>query len=174
MEQISYNILQELFKRNNHIRSLSNILNINHMTISRKIKELENQNIVDFKKEGKNKVYFIKDSIEAKEKLMMMEHYKLINLIKNNPRLRKIINEIKKLNLEIAIIFGSYTKNTNTNDSDIDLYINESKYKKKLSLLDTKLSIKTGEFDKNNLLIKEIIKNHVIIKGVEKFYESIH
>lgn len=174
MELISYKILQELFNKNNHIRGLSSSLNINHMTVSRKIKELEEINVLDYNLEGKNKVYFIKDSIEAIEKLMMMEHFKLIKLIKNNPILRKIVNEIKKTDIEIAIIFGSYAKGTNKKESDIDLYISEKKYKNQLSLLDSKLSIKDGEFDKNNILIKEIIKNHVIIKGVEKFYESIY
>jgi predicted nucleotidyltransferase len=174
MALISYNILQELFKKNNHVRGLSYKLNINHMTITRKIKELEQMNVLDFNYEGKNKVYFIKDSIEAKEKLMMMEHFKLITLIKNNPKLKKIINEIKKLELEFAIVFGSYAKGNNKTDSDIDLYIDNKKFKNELSLLDSRLSIKTGEFDKNNLLIKEIIKDHIIIKGVERFYESIY
>lgn len=174
MEQIRYKILGELLKQNNHVRSLSKSLGVNHMTISRKMKQLEEENILDYNVEGKNKVYFIKNSIEAKENLMIMEHLKLIELIRKNPRFRKIANEIKKLNLELAIIFGSYAKGTFTKNSDIDLYIDKKEHKEKLEKLDSKLSIKYGEFDKNNLLVKEIIKNHIILKGVEKFYEKIH
>ena len=39
-------------------------------------------------------------------------------------------------------------------------------------MLDSKLSIKIGKYDKNNNLIKEIEKNHVIIKGVDEYYEK--
>ena len=37
----------------------------------------------------------------------------------------------------------------------------------------SKLSIKIGKFDTKSLLIKEIIKNHIIIRGVEEFYERV-
>ena len=39
-------------------------------------------------------------------------------------------------------------------------------------MTDTKLSIKIGKYDKSNLLIKEILKNHIIIIGVERYYEK--
>ena len=173
MEQINYKILDELSKEDNHIRNLAKKLNVNHMTISRKINLLEEENVLDYKFEGKNKVYQIKNSLEAKERLKMMEHYKLIQTIKENPRLRKIATEIKKTNIELAILFGSYAKGTSKKDSDIDIYIDKKEHKEKIEGIDTKISIKYGKFQKNNLLAKEIIKNHVIIKGVENFYEKI-
>jgi predicted nucleotidyltransferase len=173
MEHISYKILQELFQKNNHIRGLSSLLGINHMTISRKMTDLEKENILDYAREGKNKVYFIKKSLEAKERLMMMEHFKLLTILKKNPRLRKIVDEIKKSDISLAILFGSYANETNRKESDIDLYIDTKKHQEKLLLLDSKLGIKYGKFDKNSLLVQEITKNHVIIKGVELFYESI-
>ena len=43
---------------------------------------------------------------------------------------------------------------------------------KDLEIFDSKLSIKIGKYDKKSLLIKEIEKNHIIIKGVEEFYEK--
>ena len=39
--------------------------------------------------------------------------------------------------------------------------------------INSKLSIKIGKFDTKSLLIKEIIKNHVIIRGLEDFYERV-
>ena len=48
----------------------------------------------------------------------------------------------------------------------------QDKIKNKIKELNSKLSIKIGEFDLNSLLIKEIIKNHVIIRGVEDYYEK--
>lgn len=177
MSQISYSILSVLIKQNIHIRELAKILDSNPMTISREAKKMEEENILDFRQEGKNKVYFIKDSLEAKEQIKSMEHIKLINLISKNNRLRTIVETIKKKKeIQLAIIFGSYAKGTETKNSDIDIYIegDNKNLKKELELIDSKLNIKTGFFDKNNLLIKEIIKNHVIIKGVDRYYEHIH
>lgn len=176
MKQIIYNIIEELQKQNMHVRALSKILNINPMTLSRKIKELEKENVVDFREEGKNKVYFLKDSIESEQYQLITEHNKLIQIIKKHPRLRKVIEKIQESEIELAIIFGSYAKNTESKKSDIDLYIHtkDKSIKKKIELTDSKLSVKIGEFDVKNLLIKEMIKNHIIIKGVEKYHELIH
>jgi hypothetical protein len=42
---------------------------------------------------------------------------------------------------------------------------------KELEETNSKLSIKIGLYNKKNLLIKEIENSHIIIKGVEEFYE---
>ncbi len=74
----------------------------------------------------------------------------------------------------MAIIFGSYAKELAHKDSDIDIYLETEnrKIKKDIENLNSKLSVKIGKYDKNNLLIKEIKKDHIIIKGVEKYYEK--
>lgn len=177
MKQISYDILELLTKNNAHVREIARILKTNQMTISRELKKLEDKNIIDYKTQGKNYVYFVKSSIEAEELILMMEHNKLLNLISKNASLRKIVLEIKsREEIFLAIIFGSYANNTQTNKSDIDLYIETQSLetKKSIELLSNKLSVKIGKFDTKNSLIEEIIKNHIIIKGVEKFYENLY
>ena len=47
------------------------------------------------------------------------------------------------------------------------------KVKEDIENINSKINVKIGIFDNDDLLINEIIKNHVIIKGVEKFYEKI-
>lgn len=177
MSQICYSIIKHLHIKENHIRSLSKDIGINQMTISRRIKELEDRNIIDFKMEGKNKVYFIKKSVEANEYLFMMEHNKLLDFLKDYPQFRLVIEKIKDdKRIKMALFFGSYVKGTFGSNSDIDIYIdtNNQEIKKQIQLLDSQLSVKIGEFDINNNLIKEIIDNHIVIKGVERYYELIH
>ena len=74
----------------------------------------------------------------------------------------------------MIVLFGSYAKDTVKKDSDIDVYMEttNNKIKNKLQEINSKLSIKIGEFNTNSLLIKEIIKNHVIVRGIEEFYEK--
>jgi predicted nucleotidyltransferase len=104
----------------------------------------------------------------------MVEKYKLLKTLEKYPYLRSIIEKIQKdKKIKLAILFGSYAKGLAKQDSDIDIYIDTTnKTKKELEALDTKLSIKIGKFNSSSLLAKEIIKNHIILKGVEEFYEK--
>lgn len=175
MEQKDYKLLvvSELMKKEGHVRAITKSLNTNHMMVSRKMNELLKENVVDFRKEGKNKVFFLKKSVECRAYVFMAETYKLISLIRKYGFLRKTISGIQKdSRIKLAVLFGSYAKGTANKDSDIDVYIDteERKIKQDLQFIDSKLSIKIGNFDKDNLLIKEIEKNHVIIKGIEWYY----
>jgi len=176
MEQNSYNldITEQLIKKNNHIRGLSKDLKKNHMSILRNINFLYKENVVDFNIEGKNKAYFLKKTIEAKSYIFMTEIYKLIKLLKKYPTLTRTLEDIRKnRKVKMAILFGSYAKNIANERSDIDIYIGtkDNELKKNLERGNSKLSIKIGSYNSNNLLIKEIGKNHVIIKGMERYYE---
>lgn len=175
MSQKNYKILiiGVLLSSPEHIRGLAKKLDTNQTTISRKIYELYDENVVDFQVEGKNKRFFLKKTVEAGLYAYIYEKYKLMNLLKQYPKLRRIIQKIQSnQSLKMAILFGSYAKGNAHKDSDIDVYIDNKELKDEIHLIDSRLSVKTGEYDKNNLLIKEIEKNHVIIKGVEAFYDK--
>ena len=177
MEQKDYKleIVGELLKNDKHIRGIAKNLGTNHMNILRKIKELEKENVLDFRKDGKNKTYSLKKTIEAKNYVFSFENYKLNQLLKEYPLLRSAIEKIQKdKRIKLAILFGSYAKRIAKKDSDIDVYIdtNDKIIKEDLILINSKLSIKIGRYNKTNLLIKEIEKNHVIIKGIETYYEK--
>lgn len=170
-----FEIINSLVGKSWHIRSLAKELGINHMTILRRLNELSKENVLDSNEDGKNKIYFLKNTSEAKAYVFMAENYKLNHLLRKFPRLRKIVEKIQnEKSIKLAMIFGSYAKDLVKKESDIDIYIEtiNKRIKNELELLDLKLSIKIGKYNKDSLLIKEIEKNHVIIKGVEKFYEN--
>jgi len=170
-----FRIIETLLKEDNHIRGLAKELGTNQTTISRKIKELEKNNVVDFRLEGKNKVHFLKKTIEAQEFVYLTEHYKFLKILKNYPLLKNIFQKIiGNSKIKLAILFGSYTKGKANKKSDIDIYIETKNrnLKKEVELINTKLSVKIGKYDEHNFLIREIEKNHVIIKGVELYYEK--
>jgi predicted transcriptional regulator len=85
MEQnISFEIIDILLNKEIHTRALAKRLNINHMTTSRYLKELVNDNVLDFRMEGRNKMYFLKKNIESRNYATMTELYKLISGTKKN------------------------------------------------------------------------------------------
>jgi len=176
MEQKDYKleIANLLLRKNYHVRGLAKELGLNHMTISRKIRELYKENAVDFRQEGKNKTFFLKKTIEAKILAFSAEQYKLHKALGKYPQLRRIIEKMQEdRRIKLAILFGSYAKGLAKKDSDIDVYVETENYsiKKELGLIDSKLSIKIGKYDRESNLMKEIEKDHVIIKGVEEYYD---
>jgi len=177
MSQNNYKlkIVEALLRSENHIRGLAKLLNTSQTTIARKVKELHEDNVVDFKQEGKNKIVFLKRSIEAIQFAYAVETLKLVTLLKKYPYLRRIVALIKKnKQIRLAILFGSFAKGLARQNSDIDIYIDTTnkKIKKEVELIDSRISVKIGKYNKDSLLIKEIEKNHVIIKGVENYYEK--
>jgi predicted nucleotidyltransferase len=176
MSRIDYNIaiIENLLKSDNHIRGLAKAIGTNQTTISRKVRGLYTKNVIDFLTEGKNKVYFLKKTLEAKQYTYIVEIQKLLSIVEVYPQLRRIIEEIKKKEVKIAILFGSYAKYNANKESDIDLYIDtqDKSIKQQIEQIDSRISVKIGNYDSANLLIKEIGKNHIIIKGVEEYYEK--
>lgn len=170
-----YQILLALLGGESHIREIARRLNTNQTTVKRRLDSLYNQNIVDYRVEGKNYVYFVKKSLEARSFVIMSEAYRLIGFLQRYPKLKGIIkNIIEKENIEMAILFGSYAKGTPKPSSDIDIYIETENLdlKKEIELMDSRINLKIGRYDSENLLIKEIELNHIIIKGIEKFYDK--
>ena len=176
MEQnLFFEIVGELLRQATHPRLLAKKINVNHMTINRRLKDLLGANVVDYSESGKNKTYFLKKSIEARGYVLMAEHYRLIKTIKGHPELRRVIEKIQShKGIKLAILFGSYAKGLEDEASDIDVYVETKnrRIKNKIESFDGRLSIKIGEFNKDSLLAKEIEKDHVVIRGVENYYEK--
>lgn len=169
-------IILVLLKNETHLREVSRNLDESHSTILRKINELLKENVLDYKKEGKNKIFFIKNNLKAKNYIYSAEIHKLNKILKKHPELAIIFEDVKKnFKNGMIILFGSYAKGISKKDSDIDIYLetNDNNLKTRMKEINSKLSIKIGKFDNNSLLIKEIIKNHIIIRGLEDFYERI-
>ncbi len=176
MEQKELEIILALLKyKESHVRGIAKITSQPHANVSRLMKKLLKENIVDFKYEGKNKIFRLKKGIETLNYAYMAEHYKLLKLIEKYPTLAIITESIlSKADENLVIIFGSFAKFSATKDSDIDIFIETTNRNVRLAVenINSKLSVKIGQFDTNSLLIKEIIKDHIIIKGVEYYYEK--
>jgi len=169
-------IIELLLRKENYVRSIARQLNESHSTILRKLNILKKENVLDSRSEGKNKIFFLKKNIIAKNYILKAESNKLIKLLQKHPELGIIFEEIlKTTNEKLIVLFGSYAKGLEKKDSDIDIYIETKSrnVKKLVEDLHSKLSVKIGSFDIKSPLIKEIMKDHVIIRGIEVFHEQL-
>jgi len=180
MTQIKINYVYEtlllLLKKKMHQRELSKELKTSLTRIQHILTELRNLNIIDYVQEGRNYVYFIKKNLISKAYILNAENYKLVKLLRKHLFLEPIFKQIiEKCSKEMIILFGSYAKNTEKKTSDIDIYIDttNNKIKEKVQRIYDLINVKIGKFNPDDLLIKEIMKNHIIIKGGEDYYEKI-
>ena len=179
MEQKSYNrefeIILFLLKQKSHIREISKNLRLNHMYVKRSLDKLYEKGIVDFEESGKNKTFYLKNNLEKRNKILSAELYKQTKILNKNTFLRPVFNKIiSNKKIKLALLFGSFAKGVNNKKSDVDIYIETEslELKKEVEKINSKIDVKTGKFDKYSPLIKEIMENHVIIKGVERYYDE--
>ena len=174
-KNIELEIILTLIKNKSHLREIARFIKQPHSTVLRRLNELTKENIIDYKEEGRNKIFFIESNLKAKNYIYSAEIYKLNQLLKKHPKFLIIFEDIKKnFSKGMITLFGSYAKSNPKNKSDIDIYLEttDNKIKDTIKQLHSNLNIKIGKFDTKSLLVKEIIKNHIIIKGVEEFYEK--
>ena len=171
-----YELLLLLLKKERHQRELAKDLKTSLTRVQSILEELRKINVIDYNIVGKNHIYFIKKNLISKSFILNAENYKLTRILLKHPELEPIFQDIiKKCNCSLIILFGSYAKGNSKKDSDIDIYIETSKQKIKeeTQKIYDLISVKIGKFNTENLLIKEIIKNHIIIKGGEEYYEKV-
>jgi len=172
----NYEVILLLLKKEMHQRELAKELKTSLTRIQSILKELRDINAVDYKESGKNHIYFIKKNLISKSLILNAENYKLIRLLRKHTFLEPLFKDIaEKYPDEMIVLFGSYAKFIPKESSDIDIYVDtiNKKTKENIQLINNLISVKIGKFNQEDLLIKEIIKNHVIIQGGEKFYEKL-
>ncbi len=179
-----YEILRQFirdYSREIYGRQLIGKVNISQKAIALTLEELEKEGILKARKQGNIKYYSLNvEYSEIKDMLIVIEHLRKKEFLTKYRVLAHLFKEDKR----IVGIFGSYAKDTQKEDSDIDMFIIGKKipedYEEKGKKFDLNVSIKYfSEKEwlqlvktKNNLW-KEIISNHVLIFGMEEFVKVI-
>lgn len=120
-----------------YVRQLATLLNISAGTIHREVKFLEESGIIKSEKIGNIIFYQVDKNYHLFNEIKMMV-FKTIGV---QGSLKDIIDSIK--GIDIAFIYGSYAKNRETKDSDVDLYavgeFDDSKLSEKIFDLEKKI-----------------------------------
>jgi len=144
--------------------------------------ELQKQGILSCKIRGNRKYYSINFSnLLVKDYLVLFELQKKIMFLEKHKNLIDFSREVEG---EVVCVFGSYAKNSQRKNSDLDVFI--------VGKTDSQKMIKTGgkfgfkvqvfnlslnDFKKSVLskstLVQEILDSHVILRGVDKFAEVV-
>jgi len=156
-----------------NIRTISKALKINYSNTYQTIKKLEEVNI---QKLGNNNIITLKNKITPN--IYQAEYNRKLFFLKSED----IRNIHRKLNnpFSIVLLFGSRLKNNASND--IDICIIEDNHQTNLDTLSYSIDqhIFTKKQFQEMIKIKtpnlgnEIIKQNIILKGIENYYELIN
>ncbi|MCK4808194.1 MAG: nucleotidyltransferase domain-containing protein [Candidatus Aenigmarchaeota archaeon] len=155
---------------------------IPQQTASRGLNELAKNNLINYKTEGKNKMFYLDlEKTSSKNILNMIENHKALKFLVENKEVSLIIDEIIHKSKSLAV-FGSYAKGTADRKSDLDAAI----FGKKASIDDIKKRCvieinehytsysEFGRLLKNeNPLAIEIAENHVFFGNVSELVDVL-
>ncbi|MBU0979619.1 MAG: nucleotidyltransferase domain-containing protein [Nanoarchaeota archaeon] len=167
------------FNKEHYIRQVEKMLRISSRSALVNLDKLEKQGILESQTKGKIKAYRIRDSLISRESFILTEQYKKLRFLHSNQVIKEIIEKSDNLMHGIVIIFGSYAKGIQKEDSDLDLFLigrfEENsikeigiKYGIRINMKSYPKSLFLKEFHED-ILLKEILENHIIIKGTEEF-----
>ncbi len=172
-----------------HVREMAKLTNKSHVTLLPHLKALEKDKILISKTIGKNKQYSLNfENIITKNYITLSETIATTSFLEQIFLIKKVTKEIFNLNLSGTIIlFGSYSKKTFKDDSDIDLFYlgqitdkeiqnikNIGKtYGKIINVKKSALENFELGLRKKDPLITEIIKNHVVLQNPEQFVNAL-
>lgn len=171
------------FTREYYVREVVKLLKISPRTSQLILEDLEDKGIIESKIKGKIKTFKLNPSHFTKRYLAFVEQYKAIAFLENKLLIKDIIEKITPHIEGIGIIFGSYVKELEKEGSDLDIFIignyKNDEIKKVSKNLGIDISVKCYPleiFEKNltrDILLKEILKNHVVFLNVEQFIQAV-
>jgi len=168
------------------IRTASKAIVIDYKNTYNLVSELQPE-IISKEKVGNTNL--IKINLKSSPEIYSVESKRTEEFLSKNLKLKVVKSYIDSLNYPflIVLVFGSYVKNTRTENSDIDICI-ISDDKAKINELQEKLSLLSLKIESQEFTIKEfismiektqnnlgheIVKNNIILYGVENYYNLI-
>jgi len=170
-----------------YVREMAKLLGKSHVSLLPHLRRFEERKVLNSKISGRNKTYQLNlDNNLSKEHLTISEKQQGLKLMEKEFFIKKIYDEISDLNGTV-IIFGSYASGNYNKESDIDLFYigkisNKQKnqiknmgkiYKKQIHLTVMDEEQFNKALNESISLIKEIIKNHIILQNPDYFINSL-
>lgn len=158
---------------------LSSLSKMPQQTVSRHLNGLVRQNILDYTKQGRNKLYYLDYSKPStKSVIEVLENHKGINFQQKAMKAFSVINEFLK-RADSLIVFGSYASHTFDKSSDLDIVFVGKCDKQAVKRIKRMQAMQVNEhyasyeefaklLGSENPLAIEILENHIIFGNVSR------
>lgn len=188
-DSIIVKVLLEHKEKDLSIADLSKLTKKDYKTTHTIVKRLEKNKLITLPQFGKSYKVILNNTVHP---LLFEAEYIRREEILQNKNLRVMLDYFKKglkISLYVLLLFGSYAKKTQSKHSDIDLFFiapdADKDFEKKVlnitPLIPLKLHVNIfteSEFiamkkSKENTVGSEVIKNNIILYGIEAYYELL-
>jgi len=163
-----------------YTRELSTKTGIATMTTQRLLKLMERENILKSKEEGKNKYFELNaDNPKTMMEILNAESFKTQEIMEAYKPIKSFVKGMPPE--PMIVIFGSYANGTARKDSDLDIMtvcdkaIDMPYHLVPYKIHEIKMTWQQFRqaLEKSEPVIKEILKNHVILQRHSDFVEII-
>ncbi len=171
------------FDREYYIREVERLLKISPRTAQLILEDLENRGIIESKKRGKIKGYCLRKNNPNQRYLVLTEQYKAITFLEQNLLMKELIDKMERFVLGIGIIFGSYAKGRADKKSDLDIFVagnyDTQEIRKISQIYGVEISVKCYPLKtfkkaiRHDVLIREVLKNHIVFLNSEQFVAEV-
>jgi len=172
------------FNRRIYGRELIGKISLGQKNIALALNDLEKEGVLSSETRGNMKYFFLNKKNPLCERyLLLAEIMRSLLFMDKNTKLKEILSEISS-QADIVCVFGSYAKAIPKKSSDLDLFLvgkfNKREIKKIGENYGVEISIKGGSkndfvraLKEDDLLINEILKDHILISGYEQFLKEV-
>ena len=168
-------------------REIIQKVSISPKNIALTLEELEKIGVLSSRTAGNMRYYSInRKNPLARKYILLTEIENSVEFLRKHAKINLIFDKMinKFDNSEIICIFGSYAKGIEKKDSDLDIFavgnLNDEEIKKIGKDYNIEINIKKGKrsdfanlLKNKNPLMNEIIENHILIFGYEKFVNEV-
>jgi len=147
---------------------------LNQKSVANHLNKLAEESILTTHTQGKNKLFHFNNQPLTFHFLCSIEHQRTIRFYQKHPTIKQLLTKVPQEG--ILILFGSYAKEEQNENSDIDLlHINQKKvdFSEVTRKYSVNIDLKHYKTYTNDPLIREVIKNHIVINGIETFVRAI-
>lgn len=171
------------YEREYYIREICSYVPVSHGTAQTILGHLEKKSVLVSSQRGKTRIFRIKPGEISIQYFILAELYKKICFMEEKPYISEIMNKIAGLTQGITILFGSYAKGCEKEDSDLDILVAGSYDDREVTkierLYDVEVNILSYPADafnsgnRTNHLVVEVQKNHIVWKNAESFVRAV-
>lgn len=171
------------YNKSLYIREVNRMLEISPRTAQLILNDLETKGILESIIRGKIKTYILRKNQTSKYYLTLAEAYKTTLFMDNNSLIKEIIDKILPLTSGICLIFGSYAKGAQSEGSDLDIFLAGHTDTRKIREISKTYGIdinfvlypieKYKSVIDKDILLKEILENHIVISNIDGFVSSV-
>lgn len=171
------------YDREYYIREVCTHLPISPGTAQTVLMRLEDKRVLASSKRGKIRLFRLKSGEIPIQYLILAEIYKKIRFMEEKPYISEVLNRVSSCTEGTALLFGSYAKGTETEASDLDIFVagvhDEREVAKIGGMYGIEINIKSypdaafGPKYRSDPLVIEVKKNHIVWKNTEPFVREV-